>query len=73
MAIAAFTIFNAGVEKPLADWGLDDLQFSDNDLAPATVEFTAAGRAVDAAVVDLAGRPDEPARQHRRQRQRYEA
>ncbi len=49
MAIAAFTIFNAGVEKPLADWGLDDLQFSDNDLAPATVEFTAAGRAVDAA------------------------
>ena len=49
MAIAAFTIFNNGVEKSLADWGLDDLQFSDNDLAPATIEFTAAGRAVDAA------------------------
>jgi hypothetical protein len=49
MAIVAFTILNAGVEKSLADWGLDDLQFSDNDLAPGVVEFTAAGRAVDAA------------------------
>ena len=49
MPIAAFTIFNNGVEKSLADWGIDDLQFSDNDFAPGTVEFTAAGRAVDAA------------------------
>ncbi len=49
MSTIAFTIFNSGVEKSLADWGLDDLQFSDNDLAPGTVEFTAAGRAVDAA------------------------
>ena len=48
MALAAFTILCNGVEKSLADWGLDDLQFSDNDLAPSTVEFTAAGRAVDA-------------------------
>ena len=48
MPTAAFTIYNAGVEKSLADWGLDDLQFSDNDLAPAVVEFTAGGRAVDA-------------------------
>jgi hypothetical protein len=47
--VIPFTLFNAGTEKSLADWGLDDLQFSDNDLAPATVEFTAAGRAVDAA------------------------
>jgi len=45
---AAFTIFNNGVEQTLAAWGLDDLRFSDNDLAPSTVEFTAGGRAVDA-------------------------
>lgn len=45
---AAFTIFNNGVEKTLADWGLDDLNFSDNDLGPSVVEFVAAGRAVDA-------------------------
>jgi len=44
----AFTIWNAGTENSLAGWGLDDLQFSDNDLAPSTVEFTAGGRAIDA-------------------------
>ena len=49
MPIAAFTLFYNGVEKSLADWGLDDLHFSDNDLAPGVVELTAAGRAVDAA------------------------
>jgi hypothetical protein len=43
-----FTIFNNGVEKTLAAWGLDDLNFSDNDFAPSVVEFVAAGRAVDA-------------------------
>jgi hypothetical protein len=46
--VIPFTIYSGGVEKSLAGWGLDDLQFSDNDLAPSTVEFTVAGRAVDA-------------------------
>ena len=49
MATAAFTLFYNGVEKSLGDWGLDDLHFSDNDLAAGVVELTAAGRAVDAA------------------------
>ncbi len=44
----AFTLWCAGTENSLAGWGLDDLRFSDNDLAPSTVEFTAGGRAVDA-------------------------
>jgi hypothetical protein len=46
-----FTLLYAGVEKSLADWGLDDLEFDWANLAPHYVTFTAGGRAIDAASI----------------------
>ncbi len=44
-----FTLLCNGVEKSLADWGLDDLHFDWYNLAPDHVAFMLGGRPVDAA------------------------
>ncbi|MGA2178775.1 MAG: hypothetical protein ABSH15_04250 [Verrucomicrobiota bacterium] len=43
-----FTLTCNGVEKALADWGIDDLEYDWENLAPHFVTFTVAGRAIDA-------------------------
>ena len=46
-----FTLKCGGVEKSLADWGIDDLEYNWENLAPHYVTFTIGGRAIDAASI----------------------
>lgn len=46
-----FTLLCNGIEKSLADWGIDDLEYEWDNLAPHYLTFTIGGRAIDAASI----------------------
>jgi hypothetical protein len=46
-----FTILYNGVEKPLADWGIEDLEFEWENMAPHYVTFTVGGVPIDATTI----------------------